>query len=278
MSSFNKHGFKIAEARSIDELLDMNPAAQDFVYVSDQGLSINKIAANLAFQRLKNIDSVFILWFYHRHIADIVMPKRWILTGEHFRKMPRIDSHIECWRIQQNLENYVPMTFATAVLPENIGRYRRNEILRASFVGAHYQTSWCQELVSTDDKVIVRYTPPFISEEDRVGLYLSSVVSLGFHSENNAKNSVIVERVFEGLALGNVVVSDNPVCEEFTDGNVKYVSSLTEVQEQIERVWKDSGERKIRQESGMKWCKENGTYVNVSNAFIEKSRKLWGIL
>jgi hypothetical protein len=276
MSAFQTHGFILEEARSIEQLAALSPGQRDIIYVSDHGLSINLGAVQSAFEKMHWIDSTFILWFYHTHIDKIRLPKRWILTGEHFRKKPAVAEHIERWNIQQKFENYVPMTFATAIRPENIGMYGRNEVLRASFVGAPYQIGWCQSLVNSDDKVLIRYTPPFISEEDRIKIYLASVVSLGFHSDNNAKNSVLVERVFEGLALGNVVISDNPICEEFTDGNVKYVSSLSEVQEQIERVWKNPDERKARQDLGMKWCRDNGTYVNVSKAFIEKARILWG--
>jgi hypothetical protein len=277
MSSFQAHGYTLYEANSIEQFLEMLPDRQDMVYVSDHGFSINFNSVAKFFERVKELDSTFILWFYHVFLDKIALPKRWILTGEHFRKKPLIPEHIERWNIQQKIENYVPMTFAAAILPENIGKFRRNEILRASFVGAPYQFDWCQSLVSIDEKVLIKYTPPFISEDDRIKIYLSSVVSLGFHSDNNSKNSVLVERIFEGLALGNVVISDNPICEEFTDGNVKYISSLHDVQEQIDRVWKNSQERRDRQESGMKWCKENGTYVNVSKAFIEKSRKLWGV-
>jgi hypothetical protein len=276
MSAFQVHNFTLYEVRSISELFSLNPVASDFVYVSDHGISRNFEEVTNAFVSFGTLDCTFILWFYHGHIDSLPMPRKWILTGEHFRRPPQVKEHIERWNVQSNLSNYVPMTFAASILPENIGRYGRNEILHASFVGHPYQIDWCRNLVASNDKVLVQYTPPFISEENRLRIYLSSVVSLGFHSENNSKNSVIVERVFEGLALGNVVISDNPACEEFTDGNVKHVSSLEEVKHQIERVWSDPVERKQRQESGMAWCREKGTYVNVSKAFIEKSRELWG--
>lgn len=277
MSAFRVHGYTLAEAKTLDELLMMSPKSGDFVYVSDHGLSRSDQEVTRAFEKIRDLDCTFILWFYHNHIHRLPMPKKWILTGEHFRNLPKSKEHAAIWNIQNGLENYVPMTFATAILPEDIGRYSRNEILRASFVGAPYQVEWCQNLVTQNNGVLVRYTPPFISEEDRLRIYLSSVVTLGFHSENNSLNSVLVERVFEGLALGNVVVSDNPACEDFTDGNVKYVSSLDEVKYQIDRVWNDPIERQERQKSGMEWCRKNGTYVNVSMAFIEKSKGLWEI-
>jgi hypothetical protein len=274
MSSFRVHDYSIFEATSIDQFIQMNPGKDDIVYVSDHGISIDFPKVYETFNRIRNLDCTFILWFYHCHINVLPMPKRWILTGEHFRKIPKVQEHIDRWNIQKNLTNYVPMTFATAILPEYIGAYHRNEALKASFVGAPYQVDWCKKLVQNDGFIIVRYTPPFISENDRYLIYLSSVVSLGFHSENNSLNSVLVERVFEGLALGNVVISDNPVCEEFTDGNVKYVSSFEDVNEEINRLWNDKVEREQRQKRGMEWCKQNGTYVTVSKSFIEKAKEV----
>lgn len=275
MSSFRVHGYDVLEINSIENLIELHPSRDDIVYVSDHGISISLENSQRAFEKLSKLHCVFILWFYHNVIEKLQMPEKWILTGEHFRRPPKVHEHLACWELQQLIPNYVPMTFATAILPENIGMYPRDEILKASFVGAPYQVDWCRELTNKDSKILVRYTPPFISEEDRLRIYLASVVSLGFHSPNNSANSVIVERVFEGLALGNVVISDNPACEEFTDGNVKHVNKIEDVKDEIEKCWIDPVYRKARQSSGMKWCKDNGTYVNVSRSFINKINELW---
>lgn len=277
ISSFSFHGYELLEVRTIEDFLNLNPTKFDIVYLSNHGPSTNILSAQKCFEKFKSLQCTFILWFYHDYIKNLQMPKKWILTGEHFRKEPKLEGHHNSWIFQKTLQNYVPMTFATSILPNDIGKFQRNEILKASFVGAPYQVSWCKSLVSLDNNILIKYTPPFISEEERYKIYLSSVVSLGFHSENNSKNSVLVERIFEGLALGNVVISENPACEEFTDGNVKFVSSFEEVKEEIEKAWNNPYERRLRQESGMKWCKEHGTYVNVSKSFIEKSNELWGI-
>lgn len=274
MSAFYLSEYQILEARSINDFLKLTPSKDDIVYLSSHGLSIDFNAVYFAFEKMKNLDCVFILWFYHKHINLLPMPKRWILTGEHFRKTPTVNEHIESWNIQKNLSNYVPMTFASAVYPDNIGKHKRNEILKASFVGAPYQIEWCRALSFPNSGVHIQYTPPFINEETRLSIYLSSVVSLGFHSENNIKNSVLVERVFEGLSLGNIVISDNPVCEEATDGNVKYVSSIEDVASQIDKYWNDPVARTALQNSGMNWCKNNGTYAHLSQLFIAKIKEI----
>ena len=224
---------------------------------------------------LKNLDCVFILWFFHDIANKQEMPflKRWILTGEHFRNEPITSPHKLFWEMQKSMSNYVPLTFAAAFDPQEIGKFNRTETIPASFVGHRYQIDWCEKL-QTDHNALIKYTPPFISEQERIEAYLSSVVSLGFHSENNAKNSVLVERVFEGLALGNVVVSDNPACEESTDGIVKFVDSYESLCEEVLRFWSDKSLRNSKQKAGMEWCKHHGTYAAVSKSFIDKARSI----
>lgn len=141
MSSFHVHGYNVLEINSIENLIELNPSRDDIVHVSDHGISISFENSQKAFEKLSKLQCVFILWFYHNMIDKLKMPEKWILTGEHFRRPPKVREHLACWEMQQMIPNYVPMTFATAILPENIGCYGRNEILRASFVGHPYQTS-----------------------------------------------------------------------------------------------------------------------------------------
>ena len=274
LSSFSLHGYTALEVRSLQDFVSMSPDAGDIVYVSNHGVEQQHTteAAYLALELISRFECVYLLWFFHFILSDPRMPslKRWILTGEHFRKEPAVLDHKKCWDMQQTMQNYHPLTFAAAFHPDDVGRFSRNEKLEASFVGHPYQQQWCSRLHS-ERNVLIRYTPPFITEQERLSIYLSSVVALGFHSDNNRLNSVLVERVFEGLALGNVVVSDNPCCEEITDGIVKFVDSYESVTEVLQKCWTDVNERKKLQLAGTQWCKNNGTYYTVSKSFIEKS-------
>lgn len=277
LSSFTIHDYEALEVRSMQDFLALSPDSSDIVYISNHGFSNDStnLAAYQMMHLLKNLDCVFILWFFHDVLSSQEMPqlKRWILTGEHFRNEPITSPHKRFWEMQKSISNYVPLTFAAAFNPQEIGKFKRHEIIPASFVGHRYQTDWCVKL-QDDFGALIKYTPPFISEQERIQVYLSSVVSLGFHSENNAKNSVLVERVFEGLALGNVVVSDNPACEEATDGIVKFVNSYESVCEEVSKFWSDKSLRSSRQKAGMDWCKQHGTYAAISKSFIEKARSI----
>jgi hypothetical protein len=262
----------------MDDFIALKPDSGDIVYISNHGIAHqnNEHATLNALHLLSSFNCVYILWFFHDYINNSKIPKfnRWILTGEHFRREPVTEPHNRFWKLQNTIFNYVPLTFATNIPAESIGKITRQEDYSSSFIGAHYQQEWCRKLLIDRKDVIIRYTPPFIDEQTRVSIFRSSVVSLGFHSDNNAANSVIVERVFEGLALGNVVISDNPACEDATDGNVTYVSDYQQVKNEIEKWWNDKEARKLRQERGMQWCKEFGTYKAVSKAFIEMSKKV----
>ncbi len=269
LSSFTEHGFTPIEASTLEQFVSISPDSGDIVYISNHGATSDSGLKVL--QSISHLDCVFVLWFFHDVLEEPGMPKfkRWILTGEHFRQKPKTDPHVRFWEMQKGIPNYVPLTFATSIKPDEIGRFQRNEQFKASFVGAPYQIEWCKKLHTENEGILIRYTPPFIDEKQRVAMYLSSVVSLGFHSDNNAANSVLVERVFEGLALGNVVVSDNPVCEEATDGIVKLVTSYDSLHSEIEKWWSDPISRKLQQERGMSWCKSHGTYTSVSKSFID---------
>ena len=274
LSSFSEHGFIPIEASTLEQFISMSPDSGDIVYISNHGNTSESGIRVL--QAISHLDCVFVLWFFHDMLNSPDMPKfkRWILTGEHFRRKPQTEPHVRFWEMQKQISNYVPLTFATSMRPNDIGKLQRNEQFKASFVGAPYQIEWCKKLHEEVEGILIRYTPPFIDEKQRIAIYLSSVVSLGFHSSNNMANSVLVERVFEGLALGNVVVSDNPVCEEATDGIVKFITSYESLQNEIDKWWNDPVSRKSQQQLGMSWSKSHGTYTAVSKSFIDMMEKV----
>ena len=114
------------------------------------------------------------------------------------------------------------------------------------------------------------YTPPFISETNRLEIFSSSRVILGWHSDANIGNGVVVERVFEGLALGSVVVSDNPYAQQITGGVVEFADSLEGALAIIDRSRKDEGFFRTKQKEGLDFARAKGTYSSVAQTFIER--------
>jgi len=273
LSGFENHGFTYNEIRLQSDLDKINQG--DIVYISNHGLEDGSIpTATLEILSSKN--SYFILWYWHKFIgiASQFFGDRWVLTGEHFHRKPILEGHVAAWEVQQSIQNYVPLTFASGLKPEQVGTFQRNEKYLAHFIGAGYKQKWNKKLTRDFDNILCLNTPPFIAEELRQEIFLSSGVGLGWHSDGNIENNVVVERVFEGLAFGNFVVSDTPMARELTDGIVEFVQDYDDLKFYISKFKKDSSFRTLKSEKGLNWAKNFGTYSHVANNFIRQIKQI----
>jgi hypothetical protein len=266
LEAFANLGYKYGEIKSHSQIQDINSC--DIVYISNHGLSKLEGVLNVI-AKLGERKANYILWFWHDHldIANANFGDKYILTGEHFHHKPLVEEHIHRWDIQKDVNCYVPLTFASKLSPEVIGTFTRKDRYLAHFVGANYKKSWNYGLRIQFKNIKIVNTPPFISEEERENIFLSSGVALGWHSDANIQNHVVVERVFEGLAYGNFVISDTPTANEITEGIVETASSYVEAQDWLNRFKKDLKFRSMKQHQGYEWAKSNGTYTNVARRF-----------
>ena len=285
---FRWNDIDVIEVNSIHDLSTINLNEKDFIYISNH--VINGTDDPMFYRLSPLVESLLgylaqkkcipIFWFWHSIIGNEVMNSlggRYILTGEDFRSKPKTPSHIKTWDIQKTINNYVPSTFSAAIHPDKIGTFSRTETSLSNFVGCSYKLEWLHSLMNrTNEKHLIQITPPHISERERVDTFLDSVTSMGFHSQTNIDNGVVVERVFEGLAYGNVVVSDNPCSKEMTDGIIEYVDSFETLVDLLHKAWYDVDYRTEKQRLGMLWCKEHGTYKPVAHRFIVKANQLNG--
>ena len=60
-------------------------------------------------------------------------------------------------------------------------------------------------------------------------------------------DSCVVERVFEGLALGCVVLSDNPTARDITNGIVEFVETEDDVVNKI-NYFKSNSEARLEKQ------------------------------
>lgn len=273
LSSFKVHGYGYSEIKELSDL--ENIKSSDIVYLSDHGFSTNNFPSEIM-EKISRAGCSVILWFWHDHLdlARQLFENRFILTGEHFYSRPTLPIHINRWNIQINATEYVPLTFASNLLPSKIGTYERNEKYLAHFIGNGYKHDLNKRLRRRFIKVKYLNTPPFITEEERVKIFLSSKVALGWHSDDNIQNNVIVERVFEGLAYGNVVISDSPMAPEVTDGIVEFMNTYDETKEFLLRIKRDEKFRLLKTKAGQDWAKSKGTYSHVAKNFIDKFSEL----
>jgi hypothetical protein len=286
---FKWNGIDVIEINTLENLHNIDLNDKDFIYLSnyiingtEDPLISNFLKSNDLVEKLLNYffekKCIPIFWFWHSFIDNPLMDilkGRYILTGEHFRSKPSSLFHSKAWDLQHRIDNYVPSTFSAAIHPDKIGTFARNEKFLSNFVGCSYKTEWLNKLMLRDNEShSIVITPPFISEEKRVNSFLDSVTSLGFHAEANITNNVVIERVFEGLAYGNVVISDNPWCTNMTDGIIEYVNSYESLIDLIHKAWYNKDYRINKQKMGMKWCKQYGTYKSVAYNFIQKADEI----
>ena len=261
-TGFKFHGYNVKEVKTLDSMTDGS-----IVILSDHGIYANNMwALNVLAEKYPN--SVFICWFYHKFYNQIPF-KKFIITGEHFHKKPIKAEHIFCWDLQHKINNYVPLTFSSPLLPEIVGTLPRNESINGCFIGTRYKQEWIQEL--SNIKYITNNKLP---ENERINIFLQSKIAFGFHDPANITNNVVVERVFEGMAFGCVVISDNLVAGEITNNIVQVASNKNEFLNIYNRLLNNDKERLVLQKRGYEWIKNNGLYVHVAENFINKMEEL----
>ena len=275
LSGFTYYGYEVIVVNKLDDIINGS-----IVLLSNHGIDQSSVSKKIGIDALNYLsrsfpDTIYLCWFYHKHYDSIPF-KKFIITGEHFRMKPLLQSHIPFWDIQEKINNYVPLTFASALFPDNIGFHKRTEKLNGCFMGTAYKYHWVSNLEN------IAYLPGIcngreLKEEDRINTFLSSKIAFGFHHDNNVSNNVVVERVFEGMAYGCVVISDSPAAGIITDGIVQVAKDKSEFLDIYNRLLKNDAERLELQKKGYLWVKNNGLYIHTVNNFLKKIDEL-GVL
>ena len=264
-NGFKKHGYNVLEANTLESITD-----NSIVLLSDHGISYNSELAFRSIHYLANKfpNAVFICWFYHKWYDRIPFNK-FLITGEHFHKKPVLQEHIFCWELQNSINNYVPLTFSSSLCLEDVGNLPRNERINGCFIGTAYKPNWVSELSN-----VAYISGNKLPEEERINIFLSSKIAFGFHADANILNNVVVERVFEGMAFGCVVISDNPVASEITDNIVQIATT----KEEFLKIYNDlliNNQRRLElQQRGYEWIKKKGLYLHTAKNVLNKCVEL----
>jgi spore maturation protein CgeB len=263
---FERHGYTVIEAKTLDSIEDGS-----IVLLSNHGIDEQYKEKGLGYLKYLNDkypNTIFICWFYHKYYNEIPF-KKFILTGEHFHEKPLLDSHIFCWDLQNRINNYMPLTFSSSILLEDVGNLIRNDTLNGCFIGTPYKPDWVEGL-SNIKYITTRHFP----ENERINLFLSSKIAFGFHADANILNNVVVERIFEGMSYGCVVISDSPAAAKITDNIVQLCTSKEEFLQVYNRILNNDEERKLLQQRGYEWIKKKGLYSHVAEIFLNKCKEL----
>ena len=234
-----------------------------------------RVARKLA-RRLRGLDGVVVIaWSWHPDSAlleSLELPV--IFAGESYWEEPQGEGQRQWRSFNKRHPNALPIEFAAAVDPKQIGEGCANEAIDCSFVGsAAYKPDW-QRAFAAEPRNRIIGTPPYISEAERLEVLRNSKVLLGLHSDSNIANALPVERVYEGLAFGAVVISDNPAAVGATDGIARYAPSLEEARRLVDSVLSNERERMELRDRGLEFARHRGTYAHREAPFISLREKL----
>ncbi len=267
LDGWRDHGFQVGEALSLQEC-----APYDWLLLSNHNVDWRFLDALAA----QNPNTIFILWSYHNHV-DRIPFKKWILTGEQYVEPPTLPGHIATHAIALQLpqQNYHPLWLRANEAPHQIGLYTRPHPPQylGYFAGSGYKRDWLTGLPQVFYHDV--HTAGLLSATQRRDVALQSIFAFGFHSNENVANNHVTQRVFEGLAYGCVVLSDNPAAAKLTGGIVEYVENATALQERIKHFLAEPQRITEKQQAGYAWAKQFGTNRAAAEQFLHKAAELY---
>jgi hypothetical protein len=216
-------------------------------------------------------NSIFICWYWE--IRPYFIPfNKFILTGEFF-----IHNNANINRKKYfKLPNFVPLKLRASENPSLIGSFIRNNIRDYCYIGAEYKNNWIKSIPSHFSGLVHHSNNNnLLSYNERKQIYLSSIFALGFQSEQNIKNGHLSQRIFEGLAYGCIVLCENKLASEFTNGIVVYVSSIEDLIKKMDYYKNNPELIKEKQLLAYNWVKNFGTNRYSLSFFLQKIKDLY---
>lgn len=213
--------------------------------------------------------SIFICWYWSNQTIQPFW--RMIHTGE----LHLHPDHLTADRRDyMSWPTFVPLALRANDAPERIGTYPRHVVHDYCFMGGGYKKKW----VPTEEFHGIYHqvkSTNYLSYAERKQIYLSSMFAFGFQSPENIHTGHLSQRIFEGLAYGCIVLCENKLAEEFTNGAVVYVATKEDLVEKM-RFYKAHPELvEAKQKQGYEWVKQFGTNRHSVLSFLNKIKELY---
>ncbi len=262
LEGWRDFGYAVSEARSLDDIF-----GKSVLLLSNHNIDWNYL------QRMNelNPDAVYILWFYFDHIHKIPF-RKYILTSEHYVHPPTLPVYLPWYAIASSVNNYVPLMLRANESPTAIGAYEKQPVWNGCFMGSGYKRDWVAGLPNIFYHDVCN---GLLSYNERRAIHATSHIAFGFHSDPNIANNHVTQRVFEGLAAGCVVISDNPAAEDLTGGIVVYAKNKSEFLRLYEYYLGNADAREEKKLQGYEWARACGTNRYSALQFINKIQDLW---
>ncbi len=261
--AFKDYGCEIKNVYSFSELEDggiifLDDSGGNYINNRDIYIKIGEKCPN----------TVFICWYW----KDISFrPFHYMIyTGEYYIYKDKTSQDIINY---MSLPNFVPLKLRANDSPDKIGLYQRHSIRDYCFMGGGYKMDWIPyNFTGIYHRVIWDNYLPY---SERRNIYLTSTFAFGFQSDDNIKTGHLSQRIFEGLAYGCIVLCENPLASEFTDGIVIHITSKDDLIAKM-KYYKEHPELIIeKQKKGYEWVKKYGTNRQSIILFLDKIKELY---
>ena len=201
-------------------------------------------------------NTIFICWYWRDFTFRPF--NKMIRTGENYIHLHTKQTEIEDYDYMMHPE-FVPLLLRASDSPDAIGNYPRVNQRDYCFMGGGYKMDWMiavPQFTGFYHRVI---WDNYLSYNERRAIYLSSMFAFGFQSDDNIRTGHLSQRIFEGLAYGCIVLCENKLAEDYTDGAVIYVASKEDLVSKMEYYKLHPDEALKKQQQGYEWTKQFGT-------------------
>lgn len=213
-------------------------------------------------------ETVFICWYWR----DLSFKpfRKMIHTGENYLYLHGKKYEIEDYGYMTS-PDFVPLMLRASDSPNAIGTYPRVVERDYCFMGGGYKMDW----VPSGYTGIYHHViwDNYLKYSLRREIYLSSMFAFGFQSDENIRTGHLSQRIFEGLAYGCIVLCENKLAEDYTDGAVVYVASKEDLVEKMEYYKTHPEEVAKKQKQGYEWTKKYGTNRVSIERFLTRIRQ-----
>lgn len=213
--------------------------------------------------------TLFICWYWLN--KEFRPFSKMLYTGEYVLNVsPENKEQIEYFMCKE----FIPLKLRASEDPNKVGTYPRTLARDYCYMGGGYRMDWVpQEYTGIYHRVIYDNYLPYATRRD---IYLSSMFAFGFQSDVNIKGGHLSQRLFEGLAYGCVVLCENPMASQYTDGCIVYVSSKEDLLQKMNYYKTHPEEVERIQRRGYEWVKKQGTNRVTSTLIKERIKDLFG--
>jgi spore maturation protein CgeB len=251
-NAFHRNGHQILITRNISEISNNSIVLMgDTFRVKNSADLLYKIAPH----------AIYLGWYWH--MQDTSSLKNFIHIHEDFKN--NLDNRMEFYK---SMKNSCPLLLRANEKPELVATYQKDIKMDYCYMGWRYRPDMVPEKFQGLYHGVFDHNK-FLPYDERKKMYLSSIFTLGFQSDENIANEHVSQRIFEGLAYGCVVISNSiPACNQ-TDNIVEYANSREELENKMSFYLENPELIKKKQEQGYEFIKKYGTNHHAMNRIIE---------